>query len=86
MHPDVTSDQPGRCPVCNMKLTEVEAAPAATASPGAAVLAVPVAAVLDSGTRRIVYVEKARGLFEPRELTLGPRSGAYYPVCIRIVN
>jgi len=36
--------------------------------------------VLDSGTRRIVYVEKARGLFEPRELTLGPRAGAYYPV------
>ncbi len=75
-----TYDQPGRCPVCKMKLKEVEAAPTATASPSGAVLAVPVAAVLDSGTRRIVYVEKARGLFEPRELTLGPRSGAYYPV------
>lgn len=76
-----TYDQPGRCPVCKMKLKEVPAEAAAAASGGAAgVLAVPVAAVLDSGTRRIVYVEKARGLFEPRELTLGPRAGAYYPV------
>ena len=31
----------------------------------------PALAVLDSGTRQIVYVEKSRGLFEPRELTLG---------------
>lgn len=76
-----TYDQPGRCPVCKMKLKEVPAEAAASASGGAGgVLAVPVAAVLDSGTRRIVYVEKARGLFEPRELTLGPRAGAYYPV------
>jgi multidrug efflux pump subunit AcrA (membrane-fusion protein) len=76
-----TYDQPGRCPVCKMKLKEMPAEAAAAASGGAGgVLAVPVTAVLDSGTRRIVYVEKARGLFEPRELTLGPRAGAYYPV------
>ncbi|MBL9032430.1 MAG: efflux RND transporter periplasmic adaptor subunit [Phycisphaerae bacterium] len=75
-----TYDEPGRCPVCRMKLKEVEAAPAAAASTASGVLAVPVAAVLDSGTRQIVYVEKARGLFEPRELRLGPRAGAYFPV------
>lgn len=76
-----TYDQPGRCPVCKMKLKEVPAEASASASGSTGgVLAVPVAAVLDSGTRRIVYVEKARGLFEPRELTLGPRAGAYYPV------
>lgn len=74
-----TYDQPGRCPVCTMKLKEVPAEASASGSTGG-VLAVPVAAVLDSGTRRIVYVERARGLFEPRELTLGPRAGAYYPV------
>ena len=74
-----TYDQPGRCPVCKMKLKEVPAEAAASGGAGG-VPAVPVAAVLDSGTRRIVYVEKARGLFEPRELTLGPRAGAYYPV------
>ena len=37
-------------------------------------------AVLDSGTRRLVYVEKAKGLFEPREIVIGPRSGTYYSV------
>jgi FtsP/CotA-like multicopper oxidase with cupredoxin domain len=31
MHPEVTSDQPGRCPKCGMKLLAVTQAPAATA-------------------------------------------------------
>lgn len=74
-----TYDQPGRCPVCNMKLKEVPVAPVAAAR-GSGVLAVPVSAVLDSGTRQIVYIEKSRGLFEPRELTLGPRAGEYFAV------
>ena len=74
-----TYDQPGRCPVCNMKLKEVPVVPAAAAQ-GSGVLAVPVSAVLDSGTRQIVYIEKSRGLFEPRELTLGPRAGEYFAV------
>lgn len=74
-----TYDQPGRCPVCNMKLKELPVVPAAAAR-GSGVLAVPVSAVLDSGTRQIVYIEKSRGLFEPRELTLGPRAGDYFAV------
>jgi membrane fusion protein, copper/silver efflux system len=80
-----TYDQPGRCPVCNMKLKEVPIAPAAAAT-GSGVLAVPVSAVLDSGTRQIVYVEKSRGLFEPRELTLGPRAGEYFAVLAGLVE
>jgi Cu(I)/Ag(I) efflux system membrane fusion protein len=36
--------------------------------------------VLDSGTRRLVYVEKSRGLFEPREVVLGPRAEGWFPV------
>ena len=43
-------------------------------------LAVPVAAVLDSGTRHLVYVERGRGTFEAREVTLGPRCDGYFPV------
>ncbi len=80
-----TYDQPGRCPVCNMKLKEVQVAPAA-AGRGSGVLAVPVFAVLDSGTRQIVYIEKSRGLFEPRELTLGPRAGEYFAVLAGLVE
>ncbi len=74
-----TYDQPGNCPVCNMKLKEVPAATEVVRG-GPGTLAVPVLAVLDSGTRQIVYVEKSRGLFEPREITLGPRAGEYFAV------
>ncbi|MCK6475773.1 MAG: efflux RND transporter periplasmic adaptor subunit [Phycisphaerales bacterium] len=76
-----TYDQPGRCPVCKMKLKEVEApSPATAPGAGGMALAVPVSAVLDSGTRKIVYVERSRGLFESREIVVGPRAGPYYAV------
>lgn len=71
-----TYAQPGSCPVCNMKLKPVPAA----SSAGTAHLAVPVSAVLDSGTRRIVYVERSQGLFEPRDVVLGPRTGEFFLV------
>ncbi len=72
-----TYAEPGSCPVCNMKLEPVPAPPS-SAEPG--LLAVPTSAVLDSGIRRIVYVEKSRGLFEPREIVVGPRTGGFFPV------
>lgn len=43
-------------------------------------LAVPDSAVLDSGTRKLVLVEKGQGLFEPRELKLGRYADDYYEV------
>ena len=72
---DKTYPAPGNCPVCEMKLERAE--------PGADVaapLAVPATAVLDSGTRTLVYVEREDGQFEPREVVLGPRAGADVPV------
>ncbi|MDQ7780268.1 MAG: efflux RND transporter periplasmic adaptor subunit [Planctomycetota bacterium] len=77
---DKTYDGPGNCPVCHMNLDEIDppAPPDKTKQEG--LLAVPVSAVLDSGTRKIVYVEKGRGTFESREVVLGPRSGGYFPV------
>jgi membrane fusion protein, copper/silver efflux system len=71
-----TYAEPGSCPVCGMKLEQVAPQPPA----GGEALAVPIGAVLDSGTRRLAYVEKSRGLFEPRELVLGPRAGGFFPV------
>jgi Cu(I)/Ag(I) efflux system membrane fusion protein len=44
------------------------------------VVAVPISAVIDSGTRRIVLVRKAEGRFEPREVRLGARSDSYVEV------
>ena len=44
------------------------------------VLAVPERAVVDTGAKKIVYVEREEGMFEGVEVELGPRSGDYYPV------
>jgi membrane fusion protein, copper/silver efflux system len=44
------------------------------------VLAVPERAVIDTGTRQIVYVQREPGLFEGVEVHLGPRVGEFYPV------
>ncbi|MBI2959723.1 MAG: efflux RND transporter periplasmic adaptor subunit [Betaproteobacteria bacterium] len=42
--------------------------------------AVPDSAVLDSGVRQIVLVQRAEGLFEPREVKLGARGDGYVEV------
>ncbi|MEP7183739.1 MAG: efflux RND transporter periplasmic adaptor subunit [Betaproteobacteria bacterium] len=44
------------------------------------VLTVPISAVIDSGTRRIVLVQLAEGRFEPREVKLGSRTDSYVEV------
>ena len=70
MHPEVTSDEPGECPECGMFLVKKE-----LASSGS-VLAVPKNAVLDTGKRKLVYVEKEKGSYVPREVRLGPEAVA----------
>jgi len=44
------------------------------------VLAVPESAVLDSGTRQAVLLDKGEGRFEPREVKLGRRGGGYVEI------
>lgn len=44
------------------------------------VLTVPDSAVIDSGMRKVVLVQRAEGLFEPREVKLGLRSDGYSQV------
>lgn len=43
-------------------------------------LAVPDEAVLDSGLRKVVFIDKGEGRFEPRELKLGAKFDSYYEV------
>ena len=45
-----------------------------------AVVAVPLSAVLDSGTRRVVLVDLGGGAFEPRKVELGSRGDGYVEV------
>lgn len=44
------------------------------------VLSVPESAVIDTGNRKIVYVEAEPGVYEGREVVLGPRIGDRFPV------
>ncbi|MCP3466028.1 MULTISPECIES: efflux RND transporter periplasmic adaptor subunit [unclassified Bradyrhizobium] len=50
-----------------------------TGTPGP-VLAVPEGAVLDSGTRQAVLIDKGDGRFEPREVKLGRRGGGFVEI------
>jgi Cu(I)/Ag(I) efflux system membrane fusion protein len=47
---------------------------------GQDILAIPRSAVLDTGTRKIVYVAKSNGEFEGRQVQLGIPGNDYYPV------
>jgi Cu(I)/Ag(I) efflux system membrane fusion protein len=72
---DKTYEQAGKCPVCEMALE-----PLPPVLPGDGPLVVPVTAVLDSGLRKLVYVDKGNGRYEPREVVLGPRAGHFHPL------
>jgi membrane fusion protein, copper/silver efflux system len=47
---------------------------------GAAVLAVPESAVMDTGSKQAVLVDKGEGRFEPREIKLGQRGDGYVEI------
>lgn len=81
MHPLLIQPQPGQCPVCKMALVQIPGRAMSTNSDsGQLLLAVPVTAVLDSGLRKLVYVERAKGQFESVEIVTGPRTDDAYPV------
>ena len=50
------------------------------------VLSVPESAVIDTGNKKIVYVEKSRGLFDAVEVHLGFRCDSYFPVLEGLVE
>jgi Cu(I)/Ag(I) efflux system membrane fusion protein len=50
-----------------------------TGAPGP-VLAVAESAVLDSGSRQVVLIDKGEGRFEPRDVKLGRRGGGYIEI------
>ncbi len=43
-------------------------------------LAVAAEAILDTGSRRIVFVDKSQGVFEPREIIIGVKANGYVEV------
>ena len=78
MHPKVTANKPG-C-VCNKCRGMVLLPRVLTFSPAGEVLALPETALVDTGSKKVVYVERAAGMFDGVAIEVGPRCGDYYPV------
>jgi len=88
MHPQVVRDNEGNCPICQMKLEQVQSRrpsilPAVefrpdqqAGPPGDTVLAIPASAVLDTGLRQVAYRLNKDGAYELVELKIGPRATA----------
>lgn len=71
MHPEVTSSEPGVCDKCGgMELVKKPYG----------VLSISRSAVLDTGLRKIVYVQKDTDLFEAREIKTGFEAEGYVEV------
>jgi len=73
MHPDQLQPQGGPCTICGCGMQtvkwRVEKLPSISET-----------AVIDTGRRQIAYVETEPGVYDAKEVTLGPRTGAYFPV------
>jgi membrane fusion protein, copper/silver efflux system len=89
MHPEVIRDDPGKCPICEMDLERVPAAPLvagkvtheghgemALQAPLGQALAIRASAVLDTGRRQITYRKNQQGAFELVDVKLGARADA----------
>ena len=70
------------CPACPDKLKSDPARYLARLEPQPVdgVLSVPESAVIDTGDRQLVYVEAEPGVFEGRQVVLGPRTGDRFAV------
>lgn len=84
MHPEIVKTHAGDCDICGMDLVRAESLGyvSAAAIQKDAPLVIPASAPLITGRRAVVYVAKpgAEGVFEGREVALGPRAGDYYIV------
>lgn len=82
MHPEIIRDHPGQCDVCGMDLVPAEKLGYVN-NESRAPLVAPTSAVLRTGKRAVVYVEKPdadRPTYEGREIVLGPRAGDVFLV------
>jgi Cu(I)/Ag(I) efflux system membrane fusion protein len=77
-HTEIISETPGaRCEPCGGMPLEPRIV--RFRSPGK-VVAVPASAIVETGTRHVVFVERMPGTFDAVEVILGPRCGDHFPV------
>ncbi len=84
MHPGVIKEGRGSCDICGMPLERPESLgyESVDRAKAEAPLVIPVSAPLITGRRAVVYVAdpEQEGIYEGREVVLGPRAGEYYTV------
>ena len=74
------------CPACIEKFEQskdkylAQLSTQLSAPPEGEVLVVPESAVIDTGSKKIVYVEHEPGVFDGISVELGPESDGFYPV------
>jgi len=71
MHPERSAPGKVPCPDCGSPLKHLESEE---------LLAVPFSSVIDTGIRKVVFLEKGQGTFDAVEIEVGPRAGDWYPV------
>ncbi|MEX2316000.1 MAG: heavy metal-binding domain-containing protein [Pirellulales bacterium] len=77
MHPGMTAREPGKmCDDCTIELVPR----ILTYRPRGEVLTVPETAVIDTGERPLVYVDRGGGMFEGVEVVVGPRADGYLAI------
>ncbi len=71
LHPEKTDKGMLKCPECGTEMKHVQIEQ---------LLAVPASAVINTGSRQIVFIERGNGSFDAAEVVLGPQAGDYFPV------
>lgn len=71
IYPDRLFEQPELCPIDKFPLKRARVEK---------VLAVPISAVVNTGTRSVVYKESEPGTFDMLEVQVGKRAGEFYPL------
>lgn len=84
MHPEIVSNSPGNCPICEMTLVSPDSLPflqASTTKDTLPPLLIPATAPLITGDRAVVFVkDPGTATFTLRKLRLGPRAESSYVV------
>mgnify|MGYP003338745935 FL=1 len=81
MHQEEVSDKPGKCSICGMKLRKASELGLIGKTDSTKPLLIPATAPLITGKRAIVYIKTNEpGVYEGREIGLGPRVGNHYVV------
>ncbi|MFC1650049.1 efflux RND transporter periplasmic adaptor subunit [Candidatus Latescibacterota bacterium] len=82
MHPEIVKNSPDSCDLCGMPLVKAESLGYANPKTDEPPLVVPASAPLITGKRSVVYVlvPGRNGVYEGREVVLGPRAGDFYLV------